>query len=116
MSTFEGEALTRWLPKREMQLLENFVFIDSKGVRWLAPINSIVDGSSIPRLFWTVIGSPFVGKHRRASIIHDVYCQTKTTPHKQVHKMFYEAMRCDGVNYFKAKVMYFAVKLGGPKW
>jgi hypothetical protein len=30
--------------------------------------------------------------------------------------MFYDAMRLDGVGFFKAKTMYFAVKLGGPKW
>ena len=30
--------------------------------------------------------------------------------------MFYEAMLCDGVSPFKAKIMYRAVKLFGPKW
>lgn len=116
MSTFKGEALTRWFNGREMELIANFAFIDDNGLEWLAPKGSIVDGSSIPRLFWALVGSPFVGKHRRASIIHDVYCRTKSRPHKQVHKMYYDAIRVDGVGRFKAKIMYWGIKIGGPKW
>ena len=114
---FIGRVVTDWLDQpRKMKLINKVSFIDNDGVRWEAPENSIVDGASIPRLFWRFIGSPFVGKYRRASVIHDVYCVTQSKPHKQVHKMFYNAMRCDGVGRFKAKAMYLAVKIGGPTW
>ena len=118
MSEFIGDVDVRWLANepRKMKLLEAFQFVDKKGVKWSAPIGSIIDGASIPKLFWRLIGSPFVGKYRRASVIHDVYCVTKERPHSQVHKMFYDAMRVDGVSYLKAKTMYLAVKWGGPKW
>jgi len=68
------------------------------------------------RAFWLFIGSPFVGKYRRASVVHDVYYGTKSEPRKQVDKMFYQAMRVDKVNYFKAKAMYYAVRVGGKRW
>ena len=29
------------------------------------------DGASIPRVFWRLIGSPLMGKYRRACIFHD---------------------------------------------
>jgi len=114
---FIGEVVTKWLNgSRKMQLLESLSYQDKTGKKWKAQKGSIVDGASIPRAFWLFIGSPFSGKYRRSSVVHDVYCKTKTEPHKQVHEMFYQAMRTDGVGYFKAKTMYFAVKLGGPKW
>ncbi|WP_286269519.1 DUF1353 domain-containing protein [Thalassotalea hakodatensis] len=113
---FSGQPLTRWLPERKVQLLEDFTFIDKQGVIWVAPKGSIVDGSSIPRWLWFFIGSPFVGKHRYASIVHDVYCVTRSRPHKDVHKMYYEACRANGVNRIKAKVMYWGIKFRGPKW
>lgn len=118
MAKFIGEVKVRWLGNepRKMQLLEAFQFRDKNEELWDAPINAIIDGASIPKMFWRVIGSPFVGRYRRASVIHDVYCVTKSRPYKQVHKMFYEAMRVDGVSWLKAKTMYYAVKIGGPKW
>jgi len=114
---FIGDVMTKWLnSSRKMQLLEPLSYLDKNGKHWKAKKGAIVDGASIPRFVWSIIGSPFSGKYRRSSVIHDVYCQTKSEPHKQVHKMFYQAMRVDKVSYFKAKAMYFAVKIGGPKW
>jgi len=114
---FMGDVATRWLNgTRKMKLLKPVLFQDKTGKQWVAPKGAIVDGASIPRFFWRFIGSPFSGKYRRASVIHDVYCVTKSEPYKEVHKMFYQAMRVDKVNYFKAKAMYFAVRIGGPKW
>lgn len=115
---FSGEVFTKWLSgaRRLMAVTKQVTFVDANGVHWVAPVDSLVDGASIPRVFWFFMGSPFVGKYRRASVVHDVYCKSKSRPHKQVHKMFYDAARYDGVNYFKAKAMYYAIRLGGPKW
>jgi hypothetical protein len=30
-----------------------------------------VDGTSIPQMFWWVIGSPYTGDYRRAAVLHD---------------------------------------------
>jgi len=114
---FKGDVVAKWLPDgREMELMQDFSFIDRHGVVWHAPKTSIVDGASIPRFFWRYIGSPFVGKYRRASVIHDVYCKTKSRPHDRVHKVFHEMMLADGVEEDDARQMYLAVKLRGPEW
>jgi len=99
-----------------MRILEDVSFFDSAGKEWKAPAGSIVDGASIPRAFWTAIGSPFVGMYRRASVIHDVACQDRTEPHRAVHDMLFEAMILDGVPLTKARIMHDAVMTTGPKW
>lgn len=117
---FEGEVQAQWLrhddDDRRMLLLAPFVFVDDAGTRWVAEPGDEIDGASIPRFLWTVGGSPFVGDYRRASVIHDVECQKRRRPSKDVHRMFYEAMRCDNVPEDVALKFYTAVRLFGPKW
>ncbi len=60
-----------------MKLLYNFTYEDPNGLLWNAPGGSIVDGASIPRIAWKVVGTPFYGKYRDASVIHDVACEDK---------------------------------------
>ena len=117
-NVFTSTVKTEWIKGngRAQLLLETVCFIDSEGKVWKAPKLSIVDGASIPRFFWRIIGSPFVGHYRRASVIHDVYCKTRSETSEDVHKMFYEAMLVDKVPKLKALVMYYAVKFGGSDW
>jgi len=121
MARFFGEVRTQWLreggPDRRMQLLENFAFEDDNGLRWEAPQDSIIDGASIPEFLWSAaVGTPYVGDYRRATVLHDVACQEMSKPHKDVHRMFYDAMVTDGVAEAKAQQMYGAVRIFGPKW
>ena len=114
---FSGEVESKWLPDgRRMEILKMLVYTDSNGKKWVVPGKTIVDGASIPRFLWHIFGSPFVGKYRRATVIHDHYCQTHDRPSQNVHKVFFEAMRCDGVNIAKAKLMYLGIKLFGSDW
>jgi hypothetical protein len=99
-----------------MVLLDDFEFVDDDGKSWVAPTGSFIDGASIPEILWSTNGSPFVGDYRRASVLHDVHCSLRTEPHKAVHRMFYDAMLCDGVGSFRAKKMFAAVRLFGPSW
>lgn len=119
---FVGEVVTRWEkdPKRKdrtMTLLEDFKYIDPDGNTWLASKSKRIDGTSIPSFFWGYwIGAPYVGDFRRASVVHDIACQEMQKPHKAVHRMFYNAMSCDGVPKLNAMFMYAAVRIGGPRW
>jgi hypothetical protein len=99
-----------------MKLLSDFAYIDPGKGRWSAPTGSEVDGASIPQVFWSFIGGPFEGKYRNASVVHDVACDQRAKPWKDVHKMFYNASRRGGVGLVSAKVMYFAVYHWGPRW
>ena len=120
MANFIGEVQTEWLkhngPDRSMRLLADFVFIDDNTIHWVALTGSVIDGASIPEIFWRTAGTPFIGDYRRASVLHDVACQQKTRPHTDVHRMFYDAMITDGVPTALAQQMYTAVRLFGPKW
>ncbi len=123
---FEGVLLTSWdLGGRYVKLERPFSFIDSDGSEWRAPAGLVCDGASIPQPAWSLVGGPFNGKHRRAAILHDAaYCasgelQTSMPGVKlrytraDADRMFYEAMRCDGVNWLTAQTMWLAVRLGG---
>lgn len=117
--TFVGRVIAEWLDDsegRKMKLTEPFAFIEKSGARWDAPEGSIVDGASIPKIAWSIIGGPFEGKYRNASVIHDVACDDKARPWQSVHKVFYDAMLASGVDISKAKIMYAAVYHFGPRW
>ena len=115
---FSGPVRVEWLESdpRKMQLLEEVAYRDLKGKLWFAYRASIIDGASIPRFFWRVIGSPFIGKYRRPSVIHDVYCENQLRPAQDVHDVFKEMMLQDGVKEVKAETMYQAVNNFGPRW
>lgn len=114
---YVGELI--WKPQKDgrtMKLVQPFAFVDAAKLKWNVPKDATVDGASIPRLLWTIIGGPFEGKYREASVIHDWFCDKRNRPWKAVHRMFYEAMLTSGVNAAQAKVMYAGVYGGGPRW
>lgn len=130
---FKGRVLTEWLTEplknhRKMMLIEEIVYIDPYGDAWIAPQGLIINGISYPEykkkyprwknILYT-IGSipikffnwhPFVGNARRASVIHDVYCDYQTKSPEATHKMFYQAMLEDGTPRWQAETMYWFVK------
>ena len=120
MGQFIGEVRTRWLSDRAdnrcMELITDFAYCDDAGIVWTAPAGSVINGASIPRIFWRILGSPYCGSYRYASVVHDVACMNRKRSCEAVHKMFYQAMLDSDVPKLKALVMYFAVKIGGPHW
>ncbi len=114
---FEGRVVTEWLDDgRDMRLVEPFAYVDAADTHWLAPADAVVNGASIPRAFWSVIGGPFAGRFRNASVVHDVACVERTEGWREVHRMFYEACRCADAPLIKSKIMYYAVYHFGPRW
>jgi hypothetical protein len=63
-----------------------------------------------------LIGGPFEGKYRNASVVHDYYCAVRSADWRSVHRVFYRAMLVSGVSVRRAKVMYAAVYFAGPRW
>ncbi len=113
---YQGTVQAEWIGEREMKLLADFSFTDPEGMVWMTKKGDMIDGASIPSPAWTLIGSPFVGKYREASVIHDVACDEKKRNWELVHLTFYNAMRTSGVSETKAQVMYAAVYHRGPRW
>ena len=114
---FIGSVDVRWLKNgRDMQLLSEFSYIDSAGRVWKALKYAIINGANIPKFFWHVIGSPFVGLYRGPSVIHDVYCENHLRPAQEVHDCFNEMMFTKGVSDVKRETMFNAVDKFGPRW
>jgi hypothetical protein len=114
---YSGQVEARWENDgRNMTLLSELRYTDPEGVLWIAPAGSVVDGASIPRVLWSLMGGPFEGKYRNASVLHDVAYDQKTRPWKLCDRMFYNAMRCSGVAATEAKTMYYALYRHGRHW
>jgi hypothetical protein len=105
-------------------LQHDFSFFDSKGKQWKAPKATLSDGASIPPIFLSLTQGQWSPRYADAAVVHDAYCQRENKEgalfHQEkwqdVHRMFYEACRVAGSRALRAKVMYAAVYLGGPRW
>jgi len=113
---YEGNLELEALDGRLMRLKKRFSFIEANGNRWTVPDGAILDGASIPRVFWSVVGGPWDGDYRAASVIHDWYCAIRIQPWKDTHRMFYNAMVASGVSAKMARMMFLAVFYAGPSW
>ncbi len=114
---FDGDPVTKWNPDgRTMTLLTELRYTDPQGFVWVAPIGSVVDGASIPRYLWSIMGGPFEGRYRNASVLHDVAYGEHKHPWQDCDRMFYYAMRCSGVSAAEAKTMFSALYRFGHHW
>jgi hypothetical protein len=114
---YSGYVEARWENDgRNMTLLRELRYTDPQGVVWIAPAGSEVDGASIPRSLWSIMGGPFEGKYRNASVLHDVAYDQHNRPWQDCDRMFYNAMRCSGVGPVEAKTMYYSLYKFGRHW
>ncbi len=99
-------------------------FVDGGGRDWVAPTATLTDGASIPPVFVPIVGSPRTREFANAAALHDAWCgignEDGANYHKatwqEVHRMFYDTLVAGGTEPIKAKVMFAAVWLGGPRW
>jgi hypothetical protein len=102
-------------PNRNMSLLEKFTYWDWAGKPWEAPKGSEVDGASIPWPLWSIVGSPYTGCYRRASILHDVACDNAHGDfgaRRKADWMYYCACRRGGCSIGEAIIQYLGVTIG----
>jgi hypothetical protein len=99
-------------------------FVDGGEATWIAPKGIVTDGASIPPIFVSIIGAPTSPEFVNAAAVHDAYCgigneqgaKFHSETWQRVHIMFYDALLVGGVPELKAKLMFAAVWLGGPRW
>lgn len=113
------------------RLLERFVYhvgVEGSGEIIAVPAGYVTDFASIPKVCWSIIGSP-MGKYSKAAVVHDyLYDQGGLIPratdsdggtaYRRYSKadsdnIFKEAMRVLGVGNPRRWMMYQAVKLFG---
>lgn len=115
--SFSGNPKTEWLVDqqgndRNMLLLEDFAYVDPDGRKWNAPQGSVINGASIPRPLWSLVGSPYTDDYRRASVVHDVACNTPGVERKDADVMFYHACLAGGCSVAQARQLYAGVRIG----
>ena len=125
---FSEEPETMWMTEedadRRMCLLREFNFRDPDGLPWITPNAYKVDGASIPWPLWSLVGSPYTGNYRRASIVHDRACDIANgdrTARSKADRMFYHACRAGGCSIYDATLLYIGVRIGAwmpdvPAW
>jgi hypothetical protein len=74
-----------------------------------------VDGASIPRFFWRVIGCPLRGRYAPGAAIHDGFYKSHVVTRRKADQLFLEMLRDLGVGEPKALAMYSAVRIGGGR-
>ena len=85
-------------------------YITRAGKVIYVPRGFITDGASIPKAFWSTIGSPFTGKYKRAAMVHDWLYHTVSTTRIYADQIFLEIMKERGVSLWKRLSMYRAVR------
>lgn len=99
-------------------------FVDAHRREWTAPAQTLTDGASIPPIFVKIVGQPTAPEYTLAAALHDAYCgvgneagaRYHSAPWQDVHVMFYNGLITGGTPAKRAKVMFAAVWLGGPRW
>ncbi|MEO1079773.1 MAG: DUF1353 domain-containing protein [Pseudomonadota bacterium] len=110
------EVVSSYGGRPTFRLREEFRFTDTNGFVWVTEAKWRVDGATILRAVWTIVGGPMSGRYLYASIIHDKYCDTKERTAHDTHRNFYYGMRAKGVSPSKARLMHWAVRTFGPSW
>jgi hypothetical protein len=114
---FVGDVVAKWLPQSpRMELTEPVTYVDAAGIRWTAPKGSVIDGAFIPRPLWNIVGTPFTGAYRKASVIHEFSCRNMSRPWQEVHHVLLQAALAEGNDAFHSKLLYGAVYAWGPRW
>ena len=113
MGRFKGEYAIKGIGPYLFKTLAELSYTTKKGVTHTVPVDFVTDGASIPRIFWSFIGSPFTGFYRRPSLIHDELYATQKFKRIYADRVFLEGMEDEGVSFWKRRLIYLAVRLRG---
>ena len=91
-------------------------YTDPNNLVWEAKKGLETDGASIPLWAQPFVGKPYDQSYLKAAVVHDHYCDRHVRSWRSTHRVFYHMLKDLGVPTAKAKVMYYAVFIGGPKW
>ncbi|MGV6475017.1 DUF1353 domain-containing protein [Azotobacter vinelandii] len=80
----------------------------------VVPVGYRTDLASVPRLAWRIVPRDH-GQARRPAVVHDyLYThQTHRFSKAEADRIFYEALREEGMSDLLAWLMYAAVRIGG---
>ena len=111
--TWQGKYEIGEYTTYQFRTLTELTYTTLEGVSITVPRDFITDGASIPKACWSIIGSPFTGKYKRAAMIHDWLYHTLVTTRIYADRVFLEIMKERGVSLWKRLSMYRAVRTFG---
>lgn len=115
MSQFTTPLIVKALDGSRWQVMEPFEYHvgkeDSTEVITI-PKWFITDFASIPRIFWTLVGSP-TGRYSKAAVVHDWLYHRQYYERNEADKIFLEAMQVLKVPWWKRRIMWLAVRVFG---
>jgi hypothetical protein len=107
---FPLPLIVRHIDGRMWELMKPFEYHPKKWDAIKVPPKFIFDFASIPKILWSVIGSP-TGRYGPAALVHDYLLYTMEYPRRISDRIFLEAMKDLKVPYLKRIMMYFAVRI-----
>ena len=117
-ASFEIAPVCRPYAKRAdwMEFAQDWYFVvDGKKV-WI-PKGYFYNGASIPRVFWSIIGSPFDPQYWAAAGAHDWRYLTHTSTRPDADETLFQLCRQAGVGLWRARTIWGAVRsCGYPAW
>jgi Protein of unknown function (DUF1353) len=121
VGTFLGKVALEWddedgFNRHKIKLLSDFGFQDPSGKKWIAQKGAELDGNSFTPLFEQMVGLPFAGEHRRASLLHDYFAKQLNEPWRDVRRMYYAALLAEGMSDHEAKTAYAVLYGAGMRW
>jgi len=100
----------RWVVRKEFSYEIGHL---GSGDKIVISTGFVTDLASTPKPLWSIL--PPFGRYLPSAILHDFLYMTKVFSRKKADKIFYEGMIILGVPKWKAKLMYYAVRIGGGK-
>ena len=116
---YDGDLVVKALPDgKRWEITQPFRFITHLQKDWMTVrAGFITDFASIPKVLFSVFGGAATGKFRKAAVCHDYLYHTQQLSRGQSDMIFLILMIADDVPYWKAYLMYAAVRVfGGKAW
>lgn len=110
---FKGDLISKKVGIRKRELWQTFSYTNREGIEYTIPKGFSCDGASIPKVFWSLIGSPFTGRYAKAAWLHDWLYRTQPVSRQEADLLFIEAMKELGVSWLKRKAMHRFVRIFG---
>lgn len=87
--------------------------ITVKGKSYVIPAETLSNGCSVPRLFWSLVCPTIDNRTIRAAVAHDWLYENHVCTRKEADDWFYDAMVEDGFPKFRAYLAWMGVRIGG---
>jgi len=106
------QAEVKFINKKEAVLTKDLV-IQFDGLKFTIKKGYKTDGASIPRIFWTLGGSPFSGDTLSCAIAHDIWYESELYSRTVADNNFLFLMRKNKVGWLKRVTNFLVVRILG---